>query len=426
MFAVSLSHANDSWSWKHHNKMREQERLQAHLVKQINESGSKKVVEAVVETRPTASKVGSSMLKRVNAYAKAPGVQAIGVYAVVELLEAIGWVMKDGTYVKIKETDPGDCISNSCPLVWFNKYGSPDSACKAIVVDLAKRFDGYEVTSLGYVNYKTYSDGSAEAYCKIRVGAGSTPSLEHIVGIPNPDYVPENPKPITHTLTPALLGAAMLGQGYSDPADSSVNDVVNTGRWTGVPEAYTPDSSGIGNELANELAEKANNAKPTHDGKASSFSDPRYQDDLSFSDKSNDRTWTDEKGTTGESSAVTDPATGETKGNFKLPAFCDWASAVCDWFDWTKEEPELEDEPLEIEDKEIISYQREDHIQFGQTCPFSPQTKSLPLGVLGSLEFETDLTFICTFGSEARPYVLGIGHLGALIFLLIGLRNGNA
>ncbi|VCX06112.1 hypothetical protein BANRA_00604 [Acinetobacter baumannii] len=55
---------------------------------------------AIAEASPTASKVGASMFKRVAFYAKNPGVQMIGVMAATQLIEAIGWVMEDGAYVK--------------------------------------------------------------------------------------------------------------------------------------------------------------------------------------------------------------------------------------------------------------------------------------------------------------------------------------
>lgn len=114
----------------------------------------------------------------------------------------------------------------------------------------------------------------------------------------------------------------------------------------------------------------------------------------------------------------------ETGGSV-LPSFCSWAVPVCEAINWFKEAPDLQDEPLNIEEKQVIDYEHINYVQFGASCPFSPQSQSLPMGVLGSIDFETDLTFICNFGVEAKPYIVGLGHLGALIFLLIGIRNGN-
>lgn len=114
----------------------------------------------------------------------------------------------------------------------------------------------------------------------------------------------------------------------------------------------------------------------------------------------------------------------ETGGSV-LPSFCSWAVPVCEAINWFKETPDLQDKPLNIEEKQVIDYEHINYVQFGASCPFSPQSQSLPMGVLGSIDFQTDLTFICNFGVEAKPYIVGLGHLGALIFLLIGIRNGN-
>jgi hypothetical protein len=130
----------------------------------------------------------------------------------------------------------------------------------------------------------------------------------------------------------------------------------------------------------------------------------------------------------GSTSIKTETST-QTKPNpetSKLPAACEYLAFLCEWTNWTKEKPELEDKQLEIEDIKVVDYKRENHVSFGSSCPFTPQMQSLPMGILGSLDFETDLTFICDFGHDAKPYVLGLGHLGALIFLLLGLRASGA
>lgn len=276
-----------------------------------------------------------------------------------------------------------------------------------------------------------------------------------------PDSTPSDIK--TVPLTGALLGAAMMGEGYQDPDPNFDNDRVNTGDWTGVEDAYREDPSGIGNELNDSLEDKAERAKPTPDNEPAPIGSPDYDNDLANDDDANDRSWSDDgnKGQT-DSTEQTDPETGEktTEGSFTLPKFCDWAFTVCewyedwqssdqelhkhldetsshqsqeksfwqtvkDWFDWTKEEPELTDETLEIEQHEVIPYVRENHVSFNAGCPFSPETAVIELGILGNLEFQKDLTFICTFGDQARPYIQGLGYLGGLVYLLVGIRNGN-
>ncbi|MDN5695181.1 MAG: hypothetical protein L0G61_00615 [Staphylococcus equorum] len=93
--------------------------------------------------------------------------------------------------------------------------------------------------------------------------------------------------------------------------------------------------------------------------------------------------------------------------------------------DWLTKEPELETGELEIKEETLPGYERKDYVQFTNTCPFSSEQVSLPMGVLGSITFTKDLTFICSYASDARPYIIGLGYLGALIYLLYGLRSRN-
>lgn len=93
--------------------------------------------------------------------------------------------------------------------------------------------------------------------------------------------------------------------------------------------------------------------------------------------------------------------------------------------DWLTKEPELETGELEIKEEILPGYERKNYVQFTNTCPFTSEQVSIPMGVLGSITFTKDLTFICSYGADARPYIIGLGYLGALIYLLHGLRSRN-
>lgn len=93
--------------------------------------------------------------------------------------------------------------------------------------------------------------------------------------------------------------------------------------------------------------------------------------------------------------------------------------------DWLTKEPTLENGQLEINNEVLPGYERKDYVQFTNTCPFSPEEVNLPMGVLGSITFTKDLTFICSYGTDARPYIIALGYFGALIYLLYGLRSRN-
>lgn len=395
-------------------------RVQAELTKTTIKNGSTITKTAIVETIPTATKVGGSMLKRVTAVAKTPGIQMVGVLAVTELIEAIGWVMEDGSYVKYKiENDP-----DNSQYVYYTNPALGTAKTPSQVCNL------YPKQPYGQVKYES---GYGEFG---RCNAPSFGNYWQIERKPDPDYDPNKQKKKKIDLTADLLGAAMLGAGYHDPVDSTIDAGVNTGKWTSVPEAYSPDPSGVGNERYKEIETKADNASSTKDNQPSSLNDPKYKNDLSTNDAANDRSWTSD-GTKGnsESSTSTDPETGNTTttGSFQLPAFCDWASIVCDWYkdwkktdEWVKDEPELKDEELQIDDEDLTAYERKDYIKFGETCPFSAQAYSIPMGFVGSLDFEADATIFCTYGQQARPFIIGLGYVGSLIYLLYALRDGNA
>lgn len=338
-YAVELP-PNNSWSWKHHEKMREKARLKAMLVKQINESGSSKTITAIVETRPTASKVGGAMLKRVTS-AKGNVYAALGSYAVIELIEAIGWVMEDGTYVKYIDKDyPYYAGDFNDPVAYGN---TKKSTCDNYASYYSKKNNGsfsgtLQESSCYLTNNET---GNSAGWTYIRENSNYNPDDPNA----NKEKVP---------LTPEILGAAMLGTGYKDPDPKFDNSTVNNDQWTAVPEAYTPDDSGIGNELANELEDKADDAPQTPDKKPSSFTDPKYQNDLISNDKANDRSWDSGDGTEGstDSTQTTNPdGTTTNTGSFKLPAFCDWAMTMCQWYkDWTSSDQVYKDHMTKTEE----------------------------------------------------------------------------
>lgn len=335
---------------KAEKQVNEKKRLQAHLIKQINDSGTKKTINAVVETVPTATKVGSAMIKRIHSPA---GV--VGVAAVTSLLNGIGWVMEEGVFVKKIETptdqpDPAYefcyTTSGSCNAESF-QAGTASHTANGICNLIFKR------------NQRTYGESNVEDRGCTSSNGSVTQQTYYKPGkvvittkpqkLPNPIYDPtKDPSQKTVPLTAALLGAAMLGEGYTDPDPNFDNDTVNTGAWNGVEDAYKEDPSGLGNELNDSLEDKAERAPRTSDGSPAPIGDPDYDRDLTGdTDSSNDRSW-DEDGNKGQTDSTekTNPETGEktTEGSFTLPKFCDWAFTVCEWYeDWQESDQKLHD-----------------------------------------------------------------------------------
>jgi hypothetical protein len=300
------------------------------------------IKRSIAVDKPTATKVGSSMLKRIYSP------QAIvGTAAVTGLLGAIGWVMEEGTYVKYKDADTPDNEYEykagdvgTCSPAWnrnASAAGSAFLACSGTVLDAV----GDKL-----IIYSAVVKGNSPNYYLSIDTAIKDPS-GYVFNRSQSDYGLEkrrtNLPPTEKTkipLTAALLGAAMLGSQYVDPDPKFDNTRVNTGDYTGVKETYEHDPSGVGNEQADVMDDKLKNAKPTDDDEPSYIGDPKYDDKPLGDDRddSSDRGW-DEKGdeATGGTEPEKDPETGEPTGNqsitLQFPLFCAWASKMCLWYD---------------------------------------------------------------------------------------------
>lgn len=431
---------------KAEKQINQKKRLKAQLIKQINESGTKKTITAVVETVPTATKVGSAMIKRIHSPA---GV--VGVAAVTSLLNGIGWVMEEGTYVKKvppdEETPPNEYqylngrLSSNVNPCWCN---TASQAAKTISLLST------EHTKYIYKSTKSLGDKRYAVVFDVKYSNGTTQTItDELLRRLNPN--PQQPELITVPLTAALLGAAMLGEGYKDPDPNFDNDRVNTGDWNGVEDSYREDPSGIGNELNDELEDKAERAKPTPDNKPAPIGSPDY-DKEPVNDDDNDRKW-DEDGNEGktENTEKTDPETGEktTEGSFTLPKFCDWAFTVCEWyedwqesdkklhdhldetaqhqsdeksfwhsvrswFDWTKEEPEEPaPDPYQIQnedDSQLLDQMQSVNFNSASYCPADVQ---IPVNFsgLGSTSLTLSYAPLCQIATQIKPVVIMMGWI---------------
>ena len=456
-YAVDLP-PNNSWSWDHHKKMREKDRLRAVLEKQINESGSSKKITAIVETRPTSSKVGNAMMKRITS-AKGNVYAALGSYAVIELIEAIGWVMEDGTYVKKLPVEGPYAVGDKDSDL-YGAGSTREIACKKYSFEYGKKNNGTTLYTYKTVGIQGTPTPDATWWCYLEANKYGNVSSIRVDGKTDLENIPE---PEKIPLTPILLGAAMLGHGYNDPVDPDrYNNQVNTDNWTGVPEAYTPDVSGVGNELSKELENKADKAPKTSDGKESPYSDPKYQSDLKDNDDANDRSWESGDGTEGstDSTQTTDPETGTTTntGTFKLPAFCDWAMTMCqwykdwtssdkvykdhmtkteehqteeksfwdkvkEWFDWSKNEdglPDRDDSELTVEPQ---FEEKKVHINWNAECP-SPKFETVTLhGYTAQVKVQ-DFSFLCSLDWLIKPFTIGFASILS-IFIIFGFQRGT-
>ena len=118
----------------------------------------------------------------------------------------------------------------------------------------------------------------------------------------------------------------------------------------------------------------------------------------------------------------TNPKTDQAKpkekddgGGFELPPFCSWASKVCDFIDWFKDDdlPKNELPPIDIKDLPIDqSAADKKYYDAKAQCP-PPEKIALAFGTI-----DFDYTNICNFFTKIAPFIMASAYLtGAFIVL---------
>lgn len=397
----TLTYAGAAELWKYEPELKNMNiQLTGHKVDQlgnaVNDSVYKRTIDPKVGAARTAQgTVGMGRLLRVSGWG------LLGTYALEKLLEGVGWVIDPATQ-SIWRNKPQDSTGPgySCSgTMFYNgrfynvKWEAPGSGLQNCPLEAANEF----------LKYKKEIDPNHFNYEFIRWGEERNKNLEgwtklfYFTAPWGEDYTvvgavrqePSNLPQDRETMTPDIL---------SDYVNHTHPDYSNPDLAPKLEPNWNP-------QLAPDLWTPANPFEETNS--------PTVQIAKKELDNANP--------TSPDPEVKPNPDTG----GMTLPSFCDWASVVCDFVKDFNKEPDLQDEQLEVKEENITDYERKEYVTFGKTCPFTPHQASMPMGVLGEINFQTDLTFICTFGSEARPFVIGLGYLGGLIFLLIGIRNGN-
>lgn len=299
----------------------------------------------IVEDVPSKAKLGKGLLQRAKAF-KGGAAGVLGGAAVSALIEAIGWVMEDGTYVKYKNPDPNtDCGidgENCTELlnIWYSTnrtdLGTYSSAEQAADAYFNKNTSPppQEVKDLTCTLTTTIS-ATCSASIKNAYGYWVGTLSTDVKQKTNPKYSGEKEKERI-TITDEQVGGIATGD-YQDPVDPIYNITDQQYRPV-VADAYKHDPSGIGNDLPKEMDDKIKNAPPTSDGNPAPIGDPRYAQPPEEDQTTNDRSWNDDGSTaTGDTTPTTDPTTGQPTGgqsiSLQFPIFCEWAHSMCKWYD---------------------------------------------------------------------------------------------
>lgn len=112
------------------------------------------------------------------------------------------------------------------------------------------------------------------------------------------------------------------------------------------------------------------------------------------------------------------PSTGGSSSPLEWVEFCSWATPVCEFIDWVKQEPEVSEE----ETKPVSELQPEYEdvkVHFQAQCP---QPLVFQVGRFGSQAISYQP--LCDLATQLQPFVIFLGYFSAA-FIVIGISRGG-
>ncbi|WP_266094842.1 virulence factor TspB C-terminal domain-related protein, partial [Acinetobacter qingfengensis] len=380
-------------------------------------TGGKVFGKASTTAATDAAKAGSTLAKRLEKLRKGNVALMVGQAALQALIEGIGWVMDEGG--KVTKTD--DSNISKCGVTGAGcAYASTIYQLQGNSINTAM---GYFPTAQDackyYTNYYSlkYIGIGSSGSCQYSTTGGTTANAETaIYDFTNLYYSSTAEQP---TVSAVEVNTDELASKISDYVGSNNNDLSQQL----IQDAYTHDNNfGINDaenqlstEQGNKLVDALQNAAKSENG---TYTSSDGQTTASVQPAGTASTSTGEATTTNPDGTTSSTTTEQTT---EWPAVCDYASFLCEWWQWTQEkydeftkEPEDEDTQLDIDDQNQVDI--DTNINFGGQCP-APIVliDSQILGIAWYWQY--DFTDFCTIlTSYVRPILIALGaFIAALI-----------
>lgn len=126
-----------------------------------------------------------------------------------------------------------------------------------------------------------------------------------------------------------------------------------------------------------------------------------------------------------EDPTTDDPTTDPSTDPAEQPAFCDYAKKLCDWLDWTMEEPENPADNDVTVDEQVPLQRPQDfdkaYVTFAASCPPVSVASFSMFGQSVNIEFATQP--FCDFAPIAKPVILGVAALGCVAIITPAIRG---
>ncbi|WP_044102747.1 virulence factor TspB C-terminal domain-related protein [Acinetobacter pittii] len=353
--------------------------VNASLSASADVAGSKATATAQIKLPASAAKTASVSLKR---FAKGGIAGMLGGAALQAFIDSVGWVIDEGSKTikkPVSSTEPETCY-----------VGSSNTTC--------------EQQCKSYVNWTFGSlrKSGTGAYCV------DTRSVDYAY-ISNATFV-QKTNVTQETVSESELASEIqksmnANDGKADNLISSAYQAVDAlGNAT---EDLNKAVDGL-NDAVKDLTDAMNDilksSDPVGTGKTDTIPSITY----------NNTTITNNSTTTNNTTNETTTTMGTSE--LKIPAFCDWASIMCKWIDWTQEEPEKKDpEKVEFDDDASAGKVT---LTGSDVCP----QDSVEFTVLGkTYTYQLPYQPVCDALSFFKPAVLAVGAITSA-FIVAGIN----
>lgn len=160
------------------------------------------------------------------------------------------------------------------------------------------------------------------------------------------------------------------------------------------------------------------NADETKDDTQDNQDNTSDSSNASSSDSTNTDSQDDTQATPKPSDAQTDNNDGNDKDKFELPAFCDWATKVCEFIDWTQTDDNDKDTELDIPEPKTPTI--DTNIRFNGQCPADMIISGNIFGQQISFTLFEWAKF-CEILAMIKPIIIAMASYGA--FKIVGGVN---
>lgn len=330
----------------------------------VTRSGSKVGVTIDALKVPTSkTDIAKAYLARhkgaIKNLAKGGAYTFVGSAALGALIKGIGWVMDEGGNITKTQSSLPSIETETGYRNWQisgqPKYNSPESSCSAWIKSLNYKYFKVvkENSDLRYFCYYTDSEG-IKNYGGWITSSDGTKATNTSVSVEDQQFQQAIQDQLTNAPN-SDLSNQLATDAYTlqDSSGKATDSLAKADTTSGINDAAKTLVDAAKSAIANDS--NPQNAKLTSgsSGKAETETETKNED-----------------GTTGEPS--------KSSTNFQLPAFCDWASYVCEFIDWVKEDPE-QPESIELPTTELTERSFVENLfKVTASCP-PDNTLTLPL-----------------------------------------------